>query len=123
MRPWILLAGLNGAMAIGLAAYGAHGVDAAVAPLMERASLFQLIHAVALLSVDRLAGEGRRGAALAGLLMGAGIFMFSGSLYFKAILGPLPVPLVTPAGGIALILGWVMVAVAALDRCRFDSDA
>ncbi len=118
MRPWILLAGLNGAMAIGLAAYGAHGVDAAVAPLMERASLFQLIHAVALLSIDRLAGEGRRSARLGGVLIAVGIAMFSGSLYIKAMFGPLPLPLVTPAGGISLILGWIMIAGAAIGRGR-----
>ena len=116
MRPWILLAGLNGALAIGFAAYGAHGVDAAVAPLMERASNSQLIHAVVLLAVDRLVGEGRRGAVLAGALIAAGIVMFSGSLYAKTLAGPLPVPLVTPAGGISLILGWIALMAAAIDR-------
>lgn len=116
MRPWILLAAINGALALGFAAYGAHGVDAGVAPLVEKASQFQLIHAVVLLSVDRLAAEGRRRAAVAGGLILAGTVLFAGSLYFKAMIGPFPVPLVTPAGGIALILGWVMLAAAAFGR-------
>ena len=118
MRPWIVLAGLNGAMALGFAAYGAHGVDAGVAPLMEKASLFQLIHAAVLLSIDRLAGERRRIAGFGGVLIVAGVALFSGSLYFKAMIGPLPVPMVTPAGGIALILGWIVLAAAAFERDR-----
>lgn len=118
MNPWIALAGVNGAMAIALAAYGAHGVDAALAPLVERASQFQLIHAVALLSVGRLAGEGRKWATAAGVGMVLGVALFSGSLYFKAIWGALPVPMVTPAGGISLILGWVLLVVASIGRAR-----
>ena len=118
MRPWIALAGINGALALALAAYGAHGVDAAVAPLMERASLFQLIHSVALLSVDRLAGEGRKAAVAGGLSLVLGVALFSGSLYFKAIWGALPVPMVTPAGGVLLISGWLLLAFAGFDRAR-----
>lgn len=118
MRPWIALAGINGAMAIALAAYGAHGVDAAVAPLMERASLFQLIHAVALLSVDRLAGEGRKWAVAGGVSIVLGVALFSGSLYFKAIWGLLPIPMVTPAGGVSLILGWLLLGLASFGRSR-----
>ena len=118
MRPWIALAGINGAMALALAAYGAHGVDAAVAPLMERASLFQLVHAVALLSVDRLVGEGRKWATAGGLSLVLGVALFSGSLYFKALWGALPVPMVTPTGGISLILGWLLLGMASFDRAR-----
>lgn len=121
MRPWILLAGANGALAIGFAAYGAHGVDAALAPLVERASLFQLIHAVALLSIDRLAQEKLRFTIIAGIFMASGVALFSGSLYLKAIWGPLSIPMVTPAGGISLMLGWGMLVVAAIGRKRYPS--
>ncbi len=116
MRPWVALAGINGVMAIGFAAYGAHGVDPAMAPLIDRASQFQLVHAVVLLSIDRLAGDGRRLAAVAGGLFVAGIALFSGSLYLKALAGPLPVPLVTPGGGIALMLGWLVLAFSSFGR-------
>jgi uncharacterized membrane protein YgdD (TMEM256/DUF423 family) len=118
MRPWILLAGVNGLLAIGFAAYGAHGVEPHAGALMDRASLFQLIHAAALLSIDRLVVERRRLATLAGMLFTAGIVLFSGSLYLKALTGPIAVPLATPAGGIALMLGWLALAASALANAR-----
>lgn len=119
MRPWIFLAGLNGVIAIGLAAYGAHGVAPAVVPLMEKASQFQMIHAVALLGVGRLAAAGDRGAMLAGILLVLGVTLFSGSLYFKALAGPLAFPLATPAGGICLMLGWLSLAASSFRNQSF----
>ncbi len=115
MRPWVVLAGLNGAMAVGLAAYAAHGLagDPSGQSLAERASHLQLVHALALLAADRLAADGRRLAHGAAFLFATGIFLFSGSLTVKALTAlPLPIPMVTPAGGIALILGWVVLALA-----------
>ncbi|WP_161539632.1 DUF423 domain-containing protein [Paramagnetospirillum kuznetsovii] len=116
MRPWILLAGINGALAIGLAAYGAHGVDAAAVPLMEKASLFQLIHAAALASLDRWDRPGTVSARAAGMLWVIGVALFSGSLYAKAMMVPLPLPMVTPAGGVSLLLGWVALAASAIGK-------
>ena len=115
MRPWIVLAGLNGAMAVGLAAYAAHGLasDPTAQGLAERATQFQLLHALALLAADRLAADGRRLAHGAALLFFAGMVLFSGSLTLKALTGgPLPISMLTPAGGIALMLGWLVLALA-----------
>jgi len=112
-RPWVLASGLFGLIAVALAAYTAHGIaDPHAQALAERAWQFQLLHALALLSADRLAAEGRRFAAIAAGLFSLGIVLFCGSLYWKALVGPLPVPLVTPAGGIAFMLGWLALAVS-----------
>lgn len=113
MRPWIMVAGVNGALAIGLAAYGAHGVDAAAVPLMEKASQFQLIHAVALLVIDRLAEPKAWLVNIAGGLLAFGVALFSGSLYVKAMIGAIPLPMVTPTGGVLLLLGWLVLAASA----------
>ncbi|MGE5545788.1 MAG: DUF423 domain-containing protein [Solirubrobacterales bacterium] len=112
MRPWVVLAGVNGALAVGLGAWAAHGLaaDPAAQALAQRASEFQLVHALALLAADRLAAEGRRLAHWAAALLTLGIALFSGSLYLKAALGTLPVPLVTPTGGLALMAGWLVLA-------------
>jgi uncharacterized membrane protein YgdD (TMEM256/DUF423 family) len=114
MRPWIGLAAINGLVAVGFAAYGAHGVSPAAGLLIERGSQLQLVHAVALLAIERLMGPRQRLAQAAGALFVVGMVLFSGSLYAKAIAGPLPVPLVTPAGGIAFMLGWAVLAVASM---------
>lgn len=121
MRPWVVFAGLNGAMAVVLGAYSAHGLagDSHAQALAGQASLYQLLHALALLAADRLAADGRRLAHAAALLFAAGEVLFAGSLYLKALSGaPLAVPLATPAGGIAFLLGWLALAVAGLPRAR-----
>jgi uncharacterized membrane protein YgdD (TMEM256/DUF423 family) len=119
MRPWVIFAGLNGAVAVALGAYAAHGLEGDAQALAERASLYQLLHALALLAADRLVADGRQLAHGAALSFAAGSVLFSGSLYLKALTGgPLAVPLLTPAGGIAFMLGWVMLAIAGLSRSR-----
>lgn len=121
MRPWVIVAGLNGLMAVGFGAYAAHGLaaDAALQALAERASHYQLVHALALLAADRLAADGRRPAHVAAALFTLGMLLFSGSLYVRALTGaPLPVPMVTPAGGMALMAGWLALTVAGAWRRR-----
>lgn len=119
MRPWTVLAGLSGALAVALSAYAAHGLADHAQALAEKAGHYALIHALALVAADRLAADGRRLGHGAALLFVAGIGLFSGSLTFRALTGaPLAVPLVTPAGGIAFMLGWVVLALAGLGRRR-----
>jgi uncharacterized membrane protein YgdD (TMEM256/DUF423 family) len=115
MRPWILMAALAGFCGVGLGAYSAHGLagDPAAQALGAQASLYLLLHAPVLLGADRLIQEGRRFAGAAALLLTLGLVLFAGSLALKAVGGPLPVPLVTPAGGLSLMAGWLMLALAA----------
>lgn len=119
MRPWIVLAGLGGMSAVGLGAYGVHGLagDAAAQALVEQGAGYQLAHCLALLAADRLAANprsgGTRAAHGAALLFVLGMALFCGSLYLKAIAGlVLPVPMVTPAGGISLMAGWLVLSIA-----------
>ena len=121
MRPWVVLAGLNGLIAVGLGAYAAHGLahDPHLQMMASRASEFQLLHALALLAADRLAAEGRRLAHGAAGLFVAGIVLFCGSLYWKAIsAGPLPVANITPAGGMAFMAGWLILGLSGLTKPR-----
>jgi uncharacterized membrane protein YgdD (TMEM256/DUF423 family) len=60
-----------------------------------------------------LAGSGSWFKA-AGWLLIAGVLLFSGSLYALALGAPRVLGMVTPLGGLALILGWIAFAVAAL---------
>ena len=118
--PWVLVAGLNGFMAVAFAAYATHGLagDPRAQALAQLASQFQLLHALALLAAERLARDGRRAASLACALLTLGMVLFSGSLYAKALAGPLAVPLVTPAGGLCLLAGWLALGAAAFGRQR-----
>lgn len=121
MRIWVVLAGINGLMAVGLGAYAAHGLgaDPYLQGLAERASQYQLLHALALLAADRLAVDRRSLAHVAALAFFVGMVLFCGSLYIRALTGQsLPVPMVTPAGGISFMLGWLALALAGLQGRR-----
>jgi uncharacterized membrane protein YgdD (TMEM256/DUF423 family) len=115
-------AGVLGASGVILGALGAHALkDALVAAgthdVWETAVTFQLVHAAALLG---FAGWLRPAATAPGAcaswsvrLMVLGTLLFSGSLYGLAFGAPGWLGPVTPLGGLALIAGWVLAAVAA----------
>jgi uncharacterized membrane protein YgdD (TMEM256/DUF423 family) len=97
-----------------LGAFGAHALKARLGgealSIWQTAVQYHFWHALALLAVA-LAGAGPWFRA-AGWLFLAGVLLFSGSLYALAF--GIPLGVVTPLGGLALILGWVAFAVAAL---------
>lgn len=110
---WIALAALSGALAVGLGAWGAHGLRGRLEPealaSWQTAVQYHLVHSAALLALALHALRGGRGAGLAFALLAAGVLLFSGSVYVLALGGPRWLGPVTPLGGLALIAGWVAV--------------
>jgi uncharacterized membrane protein YgdD (TMEM256/DUF423 family) len=111
-RLCVLAAGINGAMAMGLAAMGAHGFEAQQASWLERGSRYQLIHAIVLLVLGLGRGQGRWLKA-SSVLFQLGAILFSGSLYAMA-LASAPVVFLVPMGGSCFILGWLALACGAM---------
>jgi uncharacterized membrane protein YgdD (TMEM256/DUF423 family) len=118
---WLVMAGLHGALAVGLGAYAAHGMadaDPYSASLMEKATRYQMIHAVALLAVGGLQMVGPaigcpvRWFALSGAFFALGLILFPGALYAIAMAG-LPLAWLAPYGGTSMILGWLGLILAA----------
>ena len=126
---WIVIAGaLLAAAGVGLGAFGAHGLEdflrkqgheadlAKRTAWFETAVRYQLYHALGLLALAALAGSqasgSHRGAAW---LFIVGVALFSGSLYAMTFAGETwrKLGMVTPFGGLALIIGWVVLAIAA----------
>lgn len=108
-----LSGGLLAAAAVGLAAYASHGVaDAQAQSHLQSAALFAFGHGVALAALA--AGTARRMGKAALCLLLLGTLLFSGSLVAGA-LGGLSTRL-APAGGISLMLGWVLWALDAVRR-------
>lgn len=123
VRLWMFLAGLNGAVAVGMAAYGAHALadaDGYIVSVMDKATRYQGWHALALLAVAGLQAAGLRSRFLcaAGAFMAVGIVLFSGALYGIALAG-WPVAFITPFGGTSFILGWLCLSVASF---RFRTE-
>ena len=79
------------------------------------ASQYQMYCALAILAVGLMAHAGRHGPALdaAGWLLLVGSLVFSGSLYILCITGEKWYGRITPFGGIAMLAGWIALALAA----------
>ncbi|WMS42673.1 DUF423 domain-containing protein [Acuticoccus sp. MNP-M23] len=117
----VLIGALNGAVAVGLGAFGAHALQGqltgANAEIFQTAVYFQAFHAAVLVAMGALKGH-----VLDGLLMASswaiavGVLLFSFSLYGLAIGAPAGIGVVTPIGGGLLIIGWLLLAVAAARR-------
>jgi uncharacterized membrane protein YgdD (TMEM256/DUF423 family) len=119
MRIWLFLAALAGAAAVILGAFAAHGLrgrlDPAALEIFDMAARYQMYHALAMgLAALAMRGRARPMASLAAGLFAGGIVLFCGSLYLLALTGMRAFAFITPAGGLAFILGWIALALAAL---------
>ncbi|ADI28317.1 DUF423 domain-containing protein [Geobacillus thermoleovorans] len=120
MKTFILLGALNAFLAVALGAFGAHGLEGKIPDryleIWKTAVQYQMFHALGLLVVGLLAGKapnvGLIGAA--GWVMFAGIVLFSGSLYVLSVTQIKPLGAITPFGGVAFLIAWVMIGYAAL---------
>jgi uncharacterized membrane protein YgdD (TMEM256/DUF423 family) len=115
-RGWLAVAALLGASGVAFGAGGAHALRSLMPPeylpTFETGVRYHLIHALAVLALA-LSGERRR-VALPAALFTLGTVLFSGSLYALALGAPSGLGLVTPFGGVALLLGWLALLRPAL---------
>ncbi|MEM7638490.1 MAG: DUF423 domain-containing protein [Pseudomonadota bacterium] len=110
-----LFSAIAGFFAVALGAFGAHalkdGFGEEQIGWWETATLYLLVHA-ALATAISAADAARFGSAATVLLLGG--LVFSGTLYAMALGGPRWLGAVTPIGGVGLLLGWAMIAAAAI---------
>jgi uncharacterized membrane protein YgdD (TMEM256/DUF423 family) len=105
----LVTAGLLGAIAIALGAFGAHGFKERLALIPEAAGWWQtatfylLTHAVA---IGAIAGR----SAWSARLWAVGSVIFAVTLYAMALGAPRWFGAITPIGGSLLIAGWVVLA-------------
>jgi uncharacterized membrane protein YgdD (TMEM256/DUF423 family) len=134
-RLYLLISALSGALSVALGAFGAHGLKKIVSPDMlvvyQTGVQYQFIHTLVLLALAVLLLMPAT-QAIKGLLkwsanfMMLGIVLFSGSLYtmtFMSVSGGFPAWLgpITPIGGLAFIMGWIFLLVAAF-KLPFDEQ-
>lgn len=102
-----------------LGAFGAHTLrdrlTADMLVIFETGVRYHFIHALALFVVAWAASRWPGPlVSFAGWLFVAGIVIFSGSLYVLSISGVRWLGAITPIGGLCMIAGWALLAVAAL---------
>jgi uncharacterized membrane protein YgdD (TMEM256/DUF423 family) len=116
-RSILVTAGLLLAAATVFGALGTHALRARLTPdqlgVFETAVRYHFYNALGLLAIGAVALSANppllRWAA--GLIV-AGIVLFSGALYAASLGAPRVIHMLPPLGGLALITGWVLFAVA-----------
>jgi uncharacterized membrane protein YgdD (TMEM256/DUF423 family) len=117
-RTFLLVGALAGFTGVTLGAFGAHALRGRLSPEMlvvfETGVRYQMYHALAILAIGLIAARMSGWLIVsAGWLMTAGIVLFSGSLYLLAFTGITVLGAITPIGGVAFLLGWAGLAMAA----------
>ena len=118
-RTFLLIGALAGVVGVALGAFGAHGLRARLTPDMlavfETGVRYHMYHALAILGVASVAErlQASRLVLASGWFFLAGIVLFSGSLYLLAVTGVRVLGAITPFGGVAFLLGWGCLALAA----------
>lgn len=123
-NKFIKIAGLLGAAAVGIGAFGAHGLKPHLTEyqiaIFEKGVQYQFYHALALLAVGLLLQKNPNSPWLrrSGWLFLAGVIGFSGSLFLLACRDLMPFTVfwagpVTPLGGLCFLAGWVMLVLGA----------
>ena len=127
---WLRIGAIWGFLAVAMGAFGAHGLQDWFRSLGEQpnglaaerlqanfqtAAQYHMYCALAILAVGLLAATGRIGTSLqlAGWLFLIGSLIFSGSLYVLSVTGLKWLGAITPLGGLAMLGGWLALAVAA----------
>lgn len=116
-RLLMVIAALLGATAVALGAYASHGLSQwATIQQVEYFKLavhYQLLHAITLLIVSVCAFFiNNRYFIFSQISFVLGISFFSGSLYLYVFTGIKLLGMITPIGGLLLIIAWLMFAVS-----------
>jgi uncharacterized membrane protein YgdD (TMEM256/DUF423 family) len=117
-RTFLLVGALAGFLAVTFGAFGAHALRERLSPEMlavfETGVRYHMYHALALLLVSAMMPRlGGWLVVASGWLFTAGIVLFSGSLYLLALTGVTILGAITPIGGLAFLVGWACLAIAA----------
>jgi uncharacterized membrane protein YgdD (TMEM256/DUF423 family) len=112
-RSLVVFAALNGAMAVALGAFAAHGAGPQIKQLLTTGAHYQLAHAIVAL-VCAVWPARNRLILIAGWLAAAGGLIFALALSAIALLSLPAMGAVAPVGGLLMIVAWLLIAIAAL---------
>ncbi|HLU50551.1 MAG TPA: DUF423 domain-containing protein [Flavobacteriaceae bacterium] len=114
----VITAALLAGTAVLLGAFGAHGLKKIVSPELvnsfETGVRYQMYHALSLLVLGLSTSLPNSVKKWVARLFVMGVFLFSGSIYLLTFKEPLDLEpglwgLITPIGGVFLIVGWFLL--------------
>ncbi|MCK9469459.1 MAG: DUF423 domain-containing protein [Porticoccaceae bacterium] len=109
-KPLGIVAATGGLLAVAFGAFGSHGLKASVGPhlldVWQTAVSYQMYHSLALLALALLPAALGPLFRCAAWLMVGGTIIFSGTLYGRVLLDLPALGMVTPLGGVLLLVGW-----------------
>ncbi len=117
-KVFLILGSVGMVLAVAMGAFGAHALKRTLTPdlmaVYQTAVHYHVYHALGLLAVGLLALHLPATALLrgAGVLMAAGLVLFSGSLYALSLSGSRWLGAITPIGGAAFLLAWLLLTIA-----------
>jgi uncharacterized membrane protein YgdD (TMEM256/DUF423 family) len=105
-------------------AFGAHSLKEILTPNMlanfQTGVQYQMFHSLGLIAIGLASAHFPKSLHLvrAGWSMVIGIILFSGSLYVLSLTGVTMLGMITPFGGVAFLLGWLFLVLAARSKAR-----
>lgn len=114
MKFLFIIGAINGFLAVALGAFGAHGLEGKISEnalkTWEKAVNYQMFHTVSILLTGILLLKAQSSTLLwAGWMFVIGILLFSGSLYLYSTTGVRTLAMITPFGGVAFLIGWILL--------------
>ena len=109
---FLMLAAINGFLAVSLGAFAAHGLKDRLSPELmntfQTGVQYHMYHALALFGIGLLSISYPASVQLkvSGYLFMLGIVLFSGSLYVLSISGIRWLGAITPLGGLCFLAAW-----------------
>ena len=111
----IILAGVNGFLAVSIGAFAAHMLRDRLSPELlntfQTGVQYHMYHALALLGIGlmMLNFSASNLLRISAYLMMSGIILFSGSLYLLSITGIRWLGAITPLGGLCFLTAWALI--------------
>ena len=115
MKNYIIIASLFAALAILFGAFGSHALkerlSAQSLEVYDIATRYLMFHALGIFLIALLGFQlPKESLEIPVIIMVVGTSIFSGSLYLIAILDFKKLGMVTPIGGLLLIVSWLLLA-------------
>ena len=116
MKTYIIIGALLSAIGVIIGAFGSHSLKTKLNPeelvVYDIATRYLMYHAIGIISLGILAYNVPASVVeIPIIIMLIGIVLFSGSLYLISIKGYTKLGIITPIGGTAFIISWVLLAI------------